>query len=240
MVKGILTSAGAMRPALAAHSILANNLANANTAGFRQDRVAFQQLLAGEAGSPTSALAGAPGLSTGLDLTAGAYEVTDRPLDVAIQGDGFFVVQSPEGARYTRGGQLRVGDGGVLVTPQGHPLMGDGGPLMVPPDGPVSIAPSGEVRSGDRLIGRLQIVTLPENASPVHTGGGLLSVEGGEGDVAPAPEARVLQGVVEGANVEPVQAMVDMITLLRHFEMNQKALQAQDESLGHLLSWVRA
>lgn len=237
MVKGILTSAGAMRPALAAHSILANNLANANTAGFRQDRVAFQQLLAGEPGSPATALAGAPGLTTGLDLTAGAYEVTDRPLDVAIQGEGFFVVQTPDGPRYTRGGQLKVGDGGVLATPQGHPLMGDGGPLTVPPEGAVSIAPSGEVRSGDTLIGRLQIVRLPEGSTPEHTGGGLLAVDG---EVGPAPRARVLQGVVEGANVEPVQAMVDMITLLRHFEMNQKALQAQDESLGHLLSWVRA
>jgi flagellar basal-body rod protein FlgF len=237
MVKGILTSAGAMRPALTVHSILANNLANATTAGFRQDRVAFQQLISGAADAAGQDLSGAPTLATALDLTAGAYEVTDRPFDIAIQGEGFFVVQTPAGEQYTRGGQLKLAENGLLVTPQGHPIMGEGGPLVLPADAPLSISPNGELRSGQQPIGRLRLVTLPAGSQPQHVGGGLLAVEG---EVAPADGARVLQGVIEGANVEPVQAMVDMITLLRHFEMNQKALQAQDASLGHLLSWVRA
>lgn len=238
MVKGILTSAGAMRPALAMHAVLANNLANANTAGFRQDRVAFQQIAGSlQVKNLETMMASAPEMTTHLDSTAGAYEVTERPLDVAIQGDGFFVVQSPDGERLTRGGQFRLAEDGSLITAQGFPVQSEGGALTLPTDQPITINTAGEIQSGETTVGRLRIVGVTEGQALEHVGGGLMKADG---ELTAATEARVLQGVLEGANVEAVQAMVDMIALLRHFEMNQKALQAQDESLGNLLSWVRA
>ncbi|MCK4305676.1 MAG: flagellar hook-basal body protein [Candidatus Eisenbacteria sp.] len=238
MVKGILTSAGAMRPALLAQDILANNLANANTTGFRADRMAFQLINSQPpgAGSIEAATSG-PVLTTRLDNGPGAYQVTDRPLDLALQGEGFFVVNTPEGDRYTRSGHFMLGDDGTLITPQGHAVLSDGGPLTLPGNTDVQITSSGQIRAQGRRIGRLQVVTFEEEPTFTHAGGGLLATEA---EPMPADGSRVLQGVLEGPNVESVQAMVEMITLLRYFEMNQKALQIQDESLGNLLAWVRA
>jgi flagellar basal body rod protein FlgG len=238
MVKGILASAGAMRPVLTAQGVLANNLANASTTGFRRDRVAFRldAPAAGVAGqSPGSALA--PHLATQIDPRPGSYQVTDRRLDMALQGDGYFVIATPDGERYTRGGHFVLAEDGTLVTPQGHAVMTDGGPLTLPSGAQLQVLPDGTLRDPERLFGKLQIVSFDEAPRFTHVGAGLLATET---EPVAADEARVLQGVIEGPNVEPVQAMVEMITLLRHFEMNQKALQAQDESLGHLLTWVRA
>lgn len=238
MVKGILTSAGAMRPALLAHGVLANNLANASTTGFRQDRVAFRQ--GWRPALPTAGgelAAAAPEMLTRVDPRPGGYQVTDRPLDVAIQGEGFFVVQSPEGERYTRSGHFFLADDGTLVTARGYPVLADGGPITLPPGVDVRITNDGMLRDEKRAFGKLQLVTFEEEPSLTHAGASLLATDS---EAVAAVGARVLQGVLEGPNVEPIQAMVEMITLLRHFEMNQKALQAQDESLGNLLSWVRA
>lgn len=238
MVKGILASAGAMRPALLAQDILANNLANARTDGFRGDRTAFQ-LVASRApgGGPIEETALAPQLATRIDPRPGSFQVTDRPLDVALQGDGYFVVNTPDGERYTRAGHFLTSAEGSLVTPAGHEVLADGGAITLPGGAQVTITAQGQVLADGNLLGQLQVVSFPDEPAFSHAGGGLLATDSG---AEPAENVRVLQGVIEGPNVEPVQAMVDMITLLRHFEMNQKALQAQDESLGNLLSWVRA
>ncbi len=237
MITGILTSGAALGPAALAQSLLANNLANATTTGFRQDRVSFEQRLpTGEPGVTTSLPGSAPDLATALDRSVGAYDVTDRPLDLAIQGDGYFVVETPEGERYTRAGNFSLGPDGALTTAQGYPLLCDGGPIKITQAETLRVAPSGEIRSGDQSLGRLRIVTFPADTVLTRSGASLLSTEG---ESQTAADARVLQGVLEGPNVEPLQALVDMVTLLRHFEMNQKALQVQDESLGALLAWVR-
>lgn len=237
MVKGIHASAGAMRHAMTAQAILANNLANAQATGFKQDRIAFR--LANTQAPPDNAgadVAPGPELITHLDQRPGAFEVTERALDLAIQGEGFFTVQTPDGERYTRAGHFQVAEDGTLITPQGFAVLADGGPITVPAGGEIQIASDGTVRSGEQTLGRIGVATFEDAPGFTHIGGGLLAT-----DAAPIPseEARVLQGVLEGPNIEPIQAMVEMITLLRHFEMNQKAVSAQDESLGTLLSWAR-
>ncbi len=131
---------------------LTNNLANASTAGFRQDRIAFERVAAsatsatGSIGTPT------PQLLAALDSSPGAYEVTDRPFDLAIQGEGYFVVDTPSGERFTRAGHFQRGEGGTLVTSQGFPLLGEGGPLAVP-DG-VACLDAGRRGAGRRRVGR--------------------------------------------------------------------------------------
>jgi flagellar basal-body rod protein FlgF len=235
MVRGILTSAGGMRPALWAQSILSHNLANASTSGFRQERLGYAQPT-GAARTASGARAGAPELVTRLDPTPGAYEVTDRPLDLALQGDGYFAVQTPEGERYTRAGHFLRAEDGTLVTPQGHPLLADGGPIVLPAGAELQVAADGTLRAGEQNLGRLRLVSFGPETPLAPAGAGLLAAQG---EAATAAGLRVQQGVLEGPNVTPVQAMVEMISLLRHFEMNQKALQVQDESLGQLLNWVR-
>ena len=238
MVKGILASAGAMRPAMLAQEVIANNLANVSTKGFRQNRYAFQQMLASTTNTSTiNDVSTAPQLTTSLDSTPGDYQVTERKLDIAVQGDGYFVVQTPAGERYTRAGHFQVTQEGLLATAEGYPVLSDGGPITISDPENVSISQSGDLRENGLNVGKLQVMSFPAEVTVTHAGGGLMIAEG---EAIPATETRVLQGVLEGPNVEATQAMVEMITLLRHFEMNQKALQTQDESLGNLLAWVRA
>ncbi len=238
MVKGIHANAGAMRAALLAQDILANNLANVGTAGFRQSRFGFH--LAAMPGAPVDGAPPTPPMPeavTRIDTAPGTFQLTDDRYDLAIQGDGYFVVQTEGGQRYTRAGHFVLGDDGTLTTPQGDPLLAEGGPVVVPAGADLDVATDGALSAGGQSLGRLQIVTFEDGgASLRHAGAGLFSSEA-EGVVS--ENARVLQGVLEAPNVSAVQTMVDMIALMRHFEMNQRAIRTQDETLGRLLDWAR-
>ncbi len=238
MVKGIHTSGGAMRAALVAQEILANNLANAGTTGFRQTKTAFR--LSPAMGPPTDGAAPTapmPEVVTRMDQAPGAFQVTEAPLDFAIRGDGFFAVQTDDGERYTRGGHFRLAEDGTLVTSQGHPVLADGGPVVVPLDAQLEVGADGSLIASGQSLGRLQVITFEEGTGGLrYVGSGLLAADG---EPVPAEDAQVLQGVLESPNVSPVQAMVDMIALMRHFEMNQRAIRTQDETLGRLIDWAR-
>jgi len=230
MIAGIRRSASAMRPVLTAHDVIANNLANVGTIGFRADRLAFH--LGPRQGGPTG-----PDLVVALDSRTGAYQTTGEALDLAISGEGYFVVETPEGERYLRSGHFVVASDGTVATLQGHRLMGDGGPISVPSGVVPTIDADGTVRDGSKTFGRLRVVSFPAGSGLLHAGSGLLA---SSSEPVAAEGARVLQGVLEEANIQPVQALVEMIQLMRHFEMNQKALQVQDETLGKLINWLEA
>jgi flagellar basal body rod protein FlgG len=238
-----------------AQEILANNLANAATGGFRQDRVAFERVIqeagvvpgatgaAGAAGGPgaTGALAveeglgAAPRLVTGLDTGPGPLETTESPFHLAVAGPGFLAVQGPEGELYTRDGTLQLAPDGTLLHRSGYPLLTEGGALTVPPGGDFTVAGDGTVFINGEARGKIRVVALPDPASLSHAGAGLLrSAVPGEADAT----SRVIQGSLEGANVDPVLAMVDMVSLLRGFEANQRAILAQDGTLGRLVQWA--
>jgi flagellar basal-body rod protein FlgF len=239
MIRGIQTSGAALRPAADTQSILANNLANATSTGFMQDRISFEQVIAPATGATSAENAGlAPQLRATIDARRGPYEVTQRPLDLAIEGDGFFVVSTPEGDRYTRSGRFQIAQDGTLVNGQGLPVLSSGGPLTLPAEENLRITGDGEIRDENQAYGRVRVVTFedPASAGLSHAGGGLFTASA---EPVEADGARVLQGVLEGPNVEPLQALVEMVTLLRHFEMNERALRAQDESLGTLIDWAR-
>jgi flagellar basal-body rod protein FlgF len=252
MIRGLWISAGALSPTMRAQEILANNLANSATGGFRQDRVAFERVVqeAGQAAGAASAsgtpgaggtspqeegLGAAPRLRTGLDTSPGPLETTDSPFHLAVAGPGYFAVQGPEGELYTRDGTLQLAPDGTLLHRSGYPILTEGGALTVPPGGDFAVASDGTVSINGQARGKLRVVALPDPTTLSHAGAGLLrSAVPGAADIT----SRVVQGSLEGANVDPVLAMVDMVSLLRGFEANQRAIITQDGTLGRLVQWA--
>ena len=208
-------------------SVVAHNLANAGTAGYKADTTAFR--VAPVAGPGLATRAYAVETTPGADLTAGSIQKTGRELDVAIQGDGFFAVQTVDGNEaYTRNGSFQVSADGVLTTSSGLTVLGDGGPISVPPDsnltiakdGTVSLTTFGQSAANVTVLGRLKLVN-PDKASLVK---GLFRVNGG--DTADVDETVTLvSGSLEGSNVNAVSTMIDMISLARQFDLSMRLLQ---------------
>lgn len=220
--------------------VLANNLANVSTVGFRAELHAFRSVPVNGSGASTRVYA----LETtpGYDNTAGPIIPTGSNLDVAMQGNAWLAVQGLNGTEaYTRAGKLTVTADGTLVNHSGLTVLGDGGPLQLPPNAEISIGSDGTVSavSGSAppvQVGRLKLVT-PE--APLKRGtDGLFRTAGGE--PLPADEtARVHSGALEGSNVSPVAAMVAMIGASRQFESQMKLLQTaegDEKSAAQLLS----
>jgi flagellar basal-body rod protein FlgF len=202
-------------------AILANNLANVNTAGYKADQVSFSEVLDQATGLPTVTA----GQFT--ELTAGAQEQTGNPLDVAVQGDGFFVVDTPDGRRFTRDGAFQLGSDGTLITADGHPVLGSGGPVVVDPQTKgIRIDPNGKVWADGNEVDTLQVVTFPSGSPPQKVGGSLFA---GTGDT-PVAEPRVSQGSLERSNVSPILEMSRMIGIARGYEAYQKLVQSLDQT----------
>jgi len=240
----IYTAASAARALMQRQDGLTNNLANANTAGFRADQVVFRAVPVRGEGTPTRVVS--VEATAGFDAAAGAVETTGRALDVAIQGQGWLAVQAPDGTEaYTRGGALQVNPEGLLVTPGGLPVAGEGGPLAIPPGAVVSIAADGTVSAKPaagptQTVGRLKLVN-PAPAELRKGDDGLLRMATGE-DAAPDAQVRVASGALEGSNVNVVEAMVGMIAAARQFDTQMKLLQnaeQNDQRAAQLLAPAR-
>ncbi|WP_409421746.1 flagellar basal body rod protein FlgF [Pseudaeromonas sp. ZJS20] len=231
MEKVIFTAMSGARHALMAQQIHANNLANVGTTGFRADyeRVAAH-LLQGD-GFDSRVMA--QELAPGTDFSPGALVNTGRNLDVGIRGEGFLTVQTADGQEaYTRAGDLTVSADGSL-TLHGQPVLGEGGALVLPdyqaldigPDGTVTVTPPG----GGALLeaGRLKLVN-PEAGSLVKGTDGLFRLT--DGSQAEQDESVVLNsGMLEDANVNPVDEMIQSLQMTRNFELQVKLMQAADE-----------
>ena len=220
---------------LRAQTVNNHNLANAATTGFRADLAAFQTRAV--AGPGYASRAYGTNSTTGWSQELGPVQVTGRELDIAVQGQGWIAVQANDGGEaYTRAGDLRVDSDGVLKTGAGHIVMGGNGPLTVPPyssiaiggDGSISIVPLGQASTTTAVVGRIKLVNPPASAV-MRAEDGLFRVTGGA-----APEAdaavRVTSGALEGSNVNAAEAMVTMIELARHFEMQVKAMRTAEQN----------
>ena len=225
---GFDSAAAALRYWERRQEVVANNLANVNTDGFKGER-AFSHLLAGNSTAT---------IGTSTDLRAGTMTPTGQPLDVAIDGDGFFVVRTPAGERLSRGGTLRVDDLRRLVDPAGHLLIGetndaDGatGAIMIPSDaGKIEISGDGTVSADGHAIARLRVERPVVGATLTHAGDTLFAASG---TASVALDARgVRQGTREESNVHPLTALVDMIDVQRAFSTVQKALSTLDSARG--------
>ncbi|MDT0631768.1 flagellar hook-basal body protein [Rubrivirga litoralis] len=208
----------------------ANNLANANTLGYRRDR-SFTEVLRSEIdaeGSPQS-----DRRTVGqADLVAGALDPTGNPLDVALGGEGFFVVDGPDGApRYTRAGRFLTDADGTLRTANGAAVRGTNGPIRLPSGGPILITEGGEVTVGGQRVGTLQVVTF-EDAGTLRRLDDTSFTSAAPPVAVAAPVVR--QGFVEGSNVDPIREMADMIAHVRLYEAQQKTVQTTDAILGQV------
>ena len=236
MIRGLYVAAEGMAARQKAQDAIANNLANLNTTGFKADRPAFatvyeRQLyrVQGTRSQPIGALsAGAILRELYTDLQQGALTTTGNPLDVAIDGAGFFAVQTPQGVRYTRNGAFQRNAGGILTTHAGDPVLGEGNqPIRVPPNATVHIGEDGAVLANGTRVGRLLIVQ-----------GNLTKAPDGDfvGAAQPIANPRVVAGALEASNVNMVREMVTMIELIRAYETHQKIIQAHDDTLQRAIN----
>ena len=235
MDKLIYSSLSAMRAAMARQTTTANNLANINTAGFRGEMSSSTALYL--KGDGFDARATNSGEVVSADMSEGTVSETGRSLDVAIQGkDSLLAVQSREGDEaYTRRGDLKLSDSGLLTTGDGLPVLGDGGPITLPPydkltiapDGTISIVPQGADPSQVQTVDRLKLVAT--NGTDIAKGlDGLFRPRNG-GTLAPDPQANVRQGAIEGSNVNASATLIDMIEASRDWDMQVKMMSsAQD------------
>src|SRR6266446_9743135 len=218
----------------------ANNVANVNTNGYKADRSMFQEYLASGAHednflTPDRRVSYVQDRATFHDFSQGAVEETRNPLDVAIDGGGFLVVQTPAGERYTRDGALQINNQGQLVTAGGNPVLGNSGPIVFQPtDKQVSIAADGNVtvlegtNRIDSVRGKLRLVSFAQAQRLLKEGSNLYSA--GTGATAqPDTASRVRQGFVEKSNVNSVVEMSRMIEVTRTYTQIANMLQQQSD-----------
>lgn len=225
----IYTALSGARVALQRQDVLAHNLANVSTTGFRAEMQGFRAVPVRGDGASTRAFAVETTL--GMDMRAGPVQTTGRALDVAAQGNAWFSVQSLDGTEaYTRAGHFELDAEGQLVTPGGLPVLGDGGPINLPLNAQIDIGADGSITAtvaggAPQQAGRLKMV-VPEG--PLQRGDdGLFRAE--DGELPAEPAARVMQGALEGSNVSAVETMVAMISAARQFEQQMKAIRSAEE-----------
>lgn len=240
MDHAIYTAMGAASQTLNQQAVTASNLANASTPGFRAQLNALRAVPVNGWSLPTRTLVTAS--TPGADMSQGAMDYTERPLDVAVQQDGWLAVRTADGSEaYTRNGNMQISPNGTL-TIQGNPVMGDGGPIAIPQGAEMTIAADGSItalNAGDApnatvQLGRLKLVKAS----------GQEMQRGDDGMFRPTPATQatrgaalqadatmqVMPGVLEGSNVKPVETMVDMIANARRFEMQMKVIANVDEN----------
>ncbi|MEW8324528.1 MAG: flagellar basal-body rod protein FlgF [Candidatus Thiodiazotropha taylori] len=219
---------------LMAQASNSNNLANVNTPGFMEDLNQFRSMPVFGPGYPTRVYALDERPDVNFDK--GSLQTTGNPLDVAINGEGYFAVQAPDGSEaYTRRGDLKVDANGLVTNGEGLPLIGNGGPLALPPmerleiapDGTITILPEGATPDALAIVDRIKMVNPPRDA--LHKGeDGLLRMKaGGEADADAATQ--LVSGSIESSNVNVADALVNMIELSRKFELQVKMMKNAEE-----------
>lgn len=230
-------------------AVVANNLANVNTTGFKQERMNFQDTMTMFAHDkimePVVSLRDKPLLpdprhlsrvriaETRTDFSQGSLQVTGQPLDMAITGKGFFKVRTEEGDRYTRNGNFKLSAAGTIVTAQGFPVLAGGAELAVPQGAKIEVDGAGRIFADRAQIGALDVVGIDDEKKLVKSGNNNFKPKDGAavGETALAPnDFRVEQGYLEVANVGVVEEMVNMIELQRAFEAYQKVISQSSET----------
>lgn len=229
MDRKIFLSMGGAKAAMQRQEVLAGNLANVSTVGFRAEMQAFRSVPVLGSGATTRAYA--LETTTGYNPEAGPTQATGRNLDVAMKGNAWLAVQGLDGTEaYTRAGSLDVNAEGTLVTTTGLTVLGDGGPITVPANSQLQIAPDGTIsaQAGNGRVtpvGKLKLVT-PE--APLQRGDDALFRAPG-GELPADPNAQLQDGALEGSNVSAIETMVQMISAARQFEAQMKSMQTAEK-----------
>lgn len=226
----IYTAMTGLKHIMEQQSTTANNLANSTTTGFRAQIDSFRAVPVLSDGLPTRAFV--VDATVGTNFNSGVIQTTGRELDVAIRDRGWFAVQRTDGTEaYTRNGNFKLNENGVLQTQDGLTVVGDGGPLTIPPEGKVAFANDGTVSAVatnvvplfTSMIGRLKLVN-PNDGDLVRGADGLFEPKNGQPLAADAAVS-VVSGALEGSNVNVVEEMVNMISQARQFDLQTKLIQ---------------
>jgi flagellar basal-body rod protein FlgF len=223
--------------------VVANNLANTNTNGFRAEGMVFSEYLI-RAEKPTK-LSYVQDLATYRDMREGEMQTTGNDLDLAIQGDGYFVVQSPEGPIYTRNGRFQLNAAGEVVNQSGYQVLAGGAPLVInPEDGPLNVSEDGvfsaDVTQGGNvpiIYGQLDVVTFADTQQLKAVGSsGFTSEQAAQ--PAALEDFKIQQRMLEGSNVRPIIEMTNMITVQRSYQSVQRFLEGEHERMRRAVNYI--
>jgi len=228
-----------MIPRIKRQETIANNLANASSPGFKRDMVFTKELSRAQGKHiPRQTDWQTPMIDqvyTAFDQ--GNLDRTGNPLDLGLEGGGFFVFQTPEGESFlTRSGKLTISPDGFLVNSEGSRLMSDGGPIAVG-GGEVSVSGTGQVQVDKSDVAAIQVVDIEDRTKLQKTGRGEFRIPD-DVELTKAVKYSIRQGYLEASNVNVIKEMVNMIISYRNFEADAKSVQAQDESLEKLINNV--
>ncbi len=230
-----LAAAGALVQQLRLE-VLSNNVANIDTVGYKADRSVFQIPDAPDPAFFETPIDGiqslspfAPPFASVIDFSQGAIRRTGNPLDVALNGSGFFCVQTPTGVQYTRQGNFGLNDQGVLISPDGYPVLGEGGEITLD-EGVVEIDAHGTLFVAGDEIDRLRVADFQDPGTLIKAGNSRFAALDSAVEQDRPPGTSLQQGYLEAANVNAVQAMTEMIETSRAFEAYQKIIQTADEA----------
>ncbi len=219
--------------------VVANNIANVDTSGFKGERMMFiEHLVKSKGGESLIApkLAYVRDIATMTDLSEGPFETTGNPLDIAISGDGYFAVQTQQGEAYTRSGRFRLDEQGQLVNHKGHPVLSQGGAPVVfaPTDKKIEIARDGTISTENGELGKLRLVRFDAPQALKRTAGALFSADANNPPLE-ATSAALVQGALESSNVEGIVEMANMINLHRTYDSVRSFINKEDERQRNMI-----
>lgn len=212
--------------------VVANNIANSATTGYRQEGLIFSEFI--QSGQDQSSLSMAQANIRNTSMEQGALDQTGGTFDFAIEGDGFFKVETPMGERLTRSGAFSANAEGDLVTMDGYRVLDPGGaPVFVPGQAQsIEVAPDGTLSADGNVIGQLGLFKPAEDAPIVREDGVMFRVDG---DIEETFDAKILQGFLEGSNVNAIQQVARMVEIQRAYEMGQSFLEAEDQRVRNAI-----
>jgi flagellar basal-body rod protein FlgG len=242
MIKGIYSSASGMQYLQLKQEITANNLANVSTTGFKKEGVFRKTLMDREKILRMNAtdfvnLEEVDIVKT--DYSRGSLSVTNNPLDFAIDGNGFFAVETLNGIRYTRNGNFILDGENYLVTTNGYRILNQNNqPIQIAPEGEVFISDDGSVTVNGEVMARLKITDFPNPYNLLKMGDGLFYDLSNLGFTPQFDTYRIRQGVLEESNVNAIEEMAKMINTIRDFDTNQRSILAQDQTLDRAVNEI--
>ena len=234
MDSGYYAACAGLAAQMQALDVVASNLANLGTAGYRGQEATFRSLIAGEDRMPLNPLNAAVNNfgvfgGTRIDLASGSLTSTGNPLDLAVAGKGFFAVQSDSGILYTRNGGFHRTSKGELVNAEGDSVLGEQGVLDLP-NGAVAVSADGTISVDGAVVGRLRIAEFASDTNLVARGKALYAAPAAA--ELPAASSSIRQGMLEESNVSPVEGVVELIAIQRNAELMQRALTLFDSQLN--------